>query len=79
MDRGELFEKLAEIEHIRWADWQSWCHRVLRENCPSPELEKVLKAWDEQIATKYDDLSENEKDSDREQVMRYWHLIEGGV
>ncbi len=72
---SELFEKLASIEHTRWADWQSWCHKVLRENCPSPELEKVLARWDKQITTPYKDLTENEKDSDREQVMRYWDLI----
>ena len=71
----ELFEKLAEIEHQRWSDWQSWCHKILRENCPSPELEKVLERWDKQIATPYSELSEQEKDSDRDQVMRYWDLI----
>ena len=73
--KNKLFEKLAEIEHERWADWQSWCHKVLRENCPSPELDKVLARWDKQITTPYKDLTENEKDSDREQVMRYWDLI----
>jgi len=73
--KNELFEKLADIEHQRWADWQKWCHKILRENCPSPELEKVLKRWDKQINTPYSKLSEKEKNSDREQVMRYWKLI----
>ena len=73
--KSKLFEQLADIEHQRWADWQKWCHKILRENCPSPELEKVLERWDKQIATSYNDLSEKEKDSDREQVMRYWNLI----
>jgi hypothetical protein len=68
--KDELFEELADIEHQRWSDWQAYCHKVLRENCPSPELEEVLKRWDRQIATPYKDLSEKEKDSDREQVMR---------
>jgi len=73
--KDKLFEQLADIEHKRWADWQSWCHKVLRENCPSPELEKVLERWDKQIATDYKDLIEQEKNSDREQVMRYWKLL----
>ena len=73
--KNKLFEELANIEHERWADWQKWCHKVLRENCPSPELEKVLKRWDKQIETKYKDLSEEEKNSDRDQVNRYWKLI----
>jgi hypothetical protein len=71
----ELREQLAAIEHERWADWQAWCHKILRENCPSPELEKVLKRWDLQIETTYDNLTSMEKDSDREQVDRYWPLI----
>ena len=72
---NDLMEKLAEIEHERWADWQKWCHKVLRENCPSYDLERVLERWDKQIATSYSDLSEQEKESDREQVRRYWNLI----
>ena len=70
-----LKEKLASIEHTRWADWQKWCHKILRENCSSPELEKVLERWDKQIATDYKDLSEKEKDSDRKQVDRYLPLL----
>ena len=72
----ELYEKLAEIEHKRWGDWQKWCHKVLREHCPSPELEKVLERWDKQIATSYEELSEEDKQKDREQVDRYWNLID---
>ena len=70
-----LREQLAEIEHQRWADWQVWCHKILREGCPSPELEKILERWDRQIQRDYVDLSEQEKDSDREQVDRYLPLI----
>lgn len=71
----DLIEKLADIEHQRWSDWQKWCHKILRENCPSQKLEKVLERWDKQINTDYKDLSEKEKESDREQVMRYFLLI----
>lgn len=75
----ELIEKLAEIEHERWADWQKWCHQVLRENCPSPELEAVLERWDRQIATPYSELSEAEKQSDRDQVARYLPLLQNHI
>jgi len=70
-----LMEQLAAIEHQRWSDWQAWCHQVLREHCPSPELETVLERWDRQIATPYDQLTEREKEEDRKQVRRYWDLI----
>jgi len=71
----KLREKLADIEHQRWSDWQKWCHKILRENCPSEELERVLERWDLQIKTPYSELSEKEKDGDREQVDRYLPLI----
>jgi len=36
---------------------------------------KNHKQWVRQIATPYAELSEREKDGDREQVARFWHLI----
>ncbi|MEE9611966.1 MAG: hypothetical protein V3W19_11975 [Desulfatiglandales bacterium] len=73
----ELFEKLAAIEHERWSDWQKWvhnrCHEVSDGSLiiPGP----YVKQWKRQIATPYAELSEEEKESDRDQVRRYWHLI----
>lgn len=74
--REDYMEQLAAIEHQRWADWQEWCNSVLRENCPSSELGKVLERWDKQIATPYSKLTEKEKQSDREQVIRYLPIID---
>jgi hypothetical protein len=74
-----LIEQLAAIEHERWADWQKWCHKVLREqlnpNSAHNDLEDVLVRWDKQIAKSYAELSEAEKQSDRDQVMRYLPLL----
>lgn len=73
----ELREQLAAIEHERWADWQRYCNMVLRARVTDERtLEERLQHWDRQIATPYAVLSEKEKDSDREQVDRYWHLVE---
>jgi len=75
---SELFEKLAAIEHERWADWQKYMHA----QCVGHDAESVLLPrisydhWERQIATAYDDLSEAEKESDRDQVRRYWPMIE---
>lgn len=81
----ELIEKLAAIEHQRWADWQQWVH----DQCEIPEGEDqpdglVIPAalamrWQRQIKTPYADLSEAEKQSDRDQVMRYWPLLQAYV
>ena len=73
-DKG-LVEELADLEHKRWSGWQTWCHKILRENCPSSALEKVLDRWDKQIATDYKDLSEREKDMDRKEAMKSLEII----
>lgn len=78
----ELMEKLADIEHQRWADWQKYLHSKLKKHPISLNgthyyllSEDLYKHWKRQIATSYKHLSEAEKDSDREQVMRYWQFI----
>lgn len=73
----QLFEKLAGIEHERWADWQKYLHSLCIKTKTSRLIipVKLVSRWEEQIATDYKDLSEKEKDSDREQVLRYWNLI----
>lgn len=76
MTLEELKEKLADIEHQRWSHWQEYCNKVLREQVPKLGLEKALERWDRQINTPYAELSEKEKQSDRNQVERYWGLIE---
>jgi hypothetical protein len=81
----KIIEKLADIEHQRWSDWQSYLHKKLEYS----EYEKdgkrmacyVLNAgdyehWQKQVDTPYSDLSEREKESDREQVRRYLPLLE---
>jgi hypothetical protein len=68
-----IVEELASIEHERWAHWQQYVHgKGIRQ----PEGSLLLPAelvsrWEAQIATPYADLSEEEKQSDREQVHRY--------
>ena len=51
-------EHLAELEHIQWAHWTEY---MLNNMTP-----ENIKRWRKQIKTPYKDLSEKEKDSDRE-------------
>jgi len=80
----EQLEKLASIQHDIWAHWQKYLHSKLKYS----EYEKdgktyacyILDAgdydhWEKQIDTPYSELSEKEKESDRDQVMKYLHLI----
>lgn len=72
-----LFEKLADIEHQRWAYWQAYLHGKCYSNLDGSLTipEDLVRRWADQIKTGYKDLSEKEKDSDREQVMMYWNFI----
>ena len=81
--KSKLFEQLADIEHQRWSDWQKYFHATLLETMAGENRAVILnqatidclQRWLNQANTPYKDLSEKEKDSDRDQVMRYWHLI----
>lgn len=77
MTDEELRERLAEVEHQRWADWQRYLHSKCTRN---PDGSLTIPAdsvthWERQIVTPYAELTEREKDSDREQVDRYWPLL----
>ena len=71
---NELREKLAAIEHQRWADWQRRVHSVCYENKgvggePTGELtipSELARHWERQIETPYHELSEKEKNSDKQ-------------
>ncbi len=63
-----LREFKAKIAHDIWSHWMKYMFSILTRN-PDGSLtippDKVLQ-WRRQFSTEYDDLSEKEKDSDRE-------------
>ncbi|MER8522975.1 hypothetical protein [Mesorhizobium sp. M0220] len=70
-------DRLAAIEHDRWAHWQDYVHRA-GERLPDGRI--ILPAdqvarWDRQIATCFSNLNDAEKESDRDQVRRYLPAI----
>jgi hypothetical protein len=86
MENEELREKLAAIEHERWADWQRYMHSMgtwsqfadIHGGPPKDILyfpASYITHLERQINTTYDNLSEAEKQSDREQVDRYLPLL----
>ena len=72
---NDLYEKLAAIQHDIWAHWQKYVHNHKLNKDLTLSLEDV-EHWNLQIMTPYVDLTEKEKDSDREQVDKFWHLIQ---
>lgn len=72
-----LIEQLAAIEHERWCDWQRIVHT---HGTPNADGSITLSAgtvvrWERQMATPYAELTEWEKEGDRQQVRRYLHLV----
>lgn len=70
-------EELAHIEHERWSHWQRYMHSKCTK-APDGSLvipPDLVEKWEKQISTSYYDLSEKEKDSDREQVRKYLPTI----
>lgn len=57
-DMHELMERMAELEHIQWVHWTGY----MLDNLTQENIER----WKRQIKTPYSELTEKEKESDRE-------------
>lgn len=77
LKRTSLIEALASVEHERWSHWQRYLHSQceLRDDGALTIPAALVKRWSKQMSTPYHELSEHEKDSDREQVQRYLPII----
>jgi hypothetical protein len=74
-----LVEALASVEHARWAHWQRYMH----EQCTPGEEPgtlvipaELVTRWARQFRTPYQELPEDERASDREQVLEYLKTID---
>ena len=72
-----ILEDLAKIEHERWSHWQRYMHSKCVQQSDGSLLipSDLVSQWERQIATPYSELTEREKDSDREQVKKYLPTI----
>lgn len=76
-----LLERLAAIEHERWSHWQKYLHSKCVPQADGSLLipADLVARWQMQIERKYEELSEEEKESDREQVRKYLPLIASAI
>jgi hypothetical protein len=67
----ELLEELADVQHQIWSQWMVHLFSRCRRN-PDGSSETIpddlVVRWKRQMATDYADLTEREKNSDREQA-----------
>lgn len=63
-------EVLADVSHEIWASWMKWMlnHAHRNPNGTVTLLSDDVQRWDRQIVTPYRDLSEREKEGDRQQA-----------
>lgn len=75
MDKDELEEVLAEVQHKIWSHWMEYLFSL----CPEVEgsametryiPHDLVIRWTRQMNTPYSELSEKEKDSDRDQAKK---------
>ena len=66
--KKKLLEELAELEHKQWAHWTEYMLNNLTD--------EDIKRWKRQIETPYSELSEKEKDGDREWAEKVLKIIE---
>ncbi len=81
MSEEELIEALADKEHASWARWQSYLFSQCNRN-ESGELvipEPLIWRWQRQIDTPYEGLSEQEKQSDRDEVAHILPIIRKAI
>lgn len=77
MTEQELIERLACAEHDSWSRWMLWLFtRCVANPDGSATIPAALvERWMRQAYTAYDDLSEEEKHSDRTEVMHILPII----
>lgn len=77
LESKRTVDRLAAIEHERWAHWQQYVHDQCehREDGSLVLPADLVARWETQIGTPYAELSEQEQESDREQVRKYLPTI----
>ena len=65
--KNKIIEELAELEHKQWAHWTEYMLNNLEE--------ENIKKWEKQIKTNYKELTEKEKNSDREWAEKTYNVI----
>lgn len=77
LEADAFVDRLAAVEHERWAHWQQYVHDECQRTDDGSLVipAGLVKRWAAQIKTPYTELSEAERESDRDQVRRYLPLI----
>ena len=77
MNKTELIEKLADLEHDSWSRWMKYLfNQSIKRIGGSIEIPPwAVEQWTRKMNTSYKDLSEDEKESDRKEVRKVIELL----
>lgn len=76
--RDELREQLADVQHAIWAHWMRWqftCGQFNEDETWTMPAVKVQR-WQRQMNTPYAELTDQERESDREQADKVLAVLE---
>jgi hypothetical protein len=78
LNGDKRLEELAAIEHERWSHWQTYMHGQCEPRADGSLVipADLVSKWSAQAATACANLTDDERDCDREQVRRYLPVIE---
>ncbi len=78
MEHEETKENLAKLEHTQWSHWMLYMYSLCSQDEEGNYIIPKEKAerWLRQMNTKYKDLPEEEKQSDREWAQKALKAIE---
>jgi len=70
-------EKLAEYAHEAWSGWMRHLFSLSKTNADASVTipRELVNRWQRQMTTEYKDLTEIEKESDREEVQKILDII----
>ena len=70
--KNEVVEELAEYAHEAWSGWMDYMFEKGTKNEDGTIIipKWAVERWSRQAATKYADLSEEEKENDREEAIK---------
>jgi hypothetical protein len=77
MMNEDLREQLAALAHVQWSGWMVYLFNLSQSNGDGTITipANLVARWQGQIATPYAELSEREKNSDREEADKVLQLV----
>lgn len=77
MDNSNIIETLSNYEHERWSRWMKYLFSKCQKNADGSVTIPVeyVNRWSRQMNTKYENLSESEKVSDRQGALMILALL----